>query len=147
MFSERQRLDALYTIARTLRQQDSSPQAVMHSALKLTSDAIGVQHGCVVTFRKDDHIDEVFVLGESGDDRSNDKMWQYLITRGLIGFVHHGRRTIVIRDISTDPRWPRSSELGSGSQFGISYRFTDGQKWLYVWCVDSDSLRCRFFHR
>src|SRR5690606_39091064 len=47
-----------------------------------------------------------FILGATGDDEAERQLWNILINRGLIGFVHHGRRTIVVRDITTDPRWP-----------------------------------------
>jgi two-component system, NtrC family, sensor histidine kinase KinB len=110
MLSERQRLTTLYSIAHALRQQDSSTQAVMQTALNLTSEAIHVQHGCVVTFHKDDRIDDVLMMGQVGDSQERRAMWEFLITRGLIGFVHHGRRTIIIRDISTDPRWPHKAD-------------------------------------
>lgn len=107
MLSERQRLDALYGIAKALRSQESDPQTVLETALTLSSKAIGVQHGSVVTFRKDDRIDNVVVLGGSDSLEARRKMWQRLITQGLIGYVHHGRRTIILRDITTDPRWTR----------------------------------------
>lgn len=123
MLSERQRLDALYHIAKALRQQESSTHAVLQTALHLTSAAIGVQHGSVVTFRKDDKVDDVIVLGAESDPDNNRKLWQRLITRGLTGFVHHGQRTIVVRDITTDPRWPLLAESPavpkSGSAIGL----------------------------
>lgn len=123
MLSERQRLEALYHIAKALRQQESSTQAVLHTALNMTSAAIGVQHGSIVTFRKDDKVDDVIVLGAERNPDANHKLWQRLITRGLIGFVHHGQRTIVVRDITTDPRWPllvdSSGVPKSGSAIGL----------------------------
>jgi two-component system, NtrC family, sensor histidine kinase KinB len=122
MLSERQRLDALYHIAKALRQQDASTQAVLHTALKLTSEAIGIQHGAVVTFRKDDTLEDVIVLDAKSDPETNRKLWQRLITRGLIGFVHHGRRMIVVRDVTTDPRWPLSDSPSvpkTGSAIGL----------------------------
>jgi PAS domain S-box-containing protein len=109
MLNERQRLDLLYTIARTLRQQDSSTQAVLRAALDLTGQAVSASHGCVVTFRKDDRVGDVFFL-DGQDSEEHRKMWGRLISRGLIGFSHHGRRTVIVRDISTDPRWPHMPE-------------------------------------
>lgn len=123
MLSERQRLDALYNIAKALRQQDSSTQAVLQTALNKTSEAIGIHHGSVVTFRKDDTIDNVILLGAETDPEASRKLWQRLITRGLTGFVHHGQRTIVVRDIITDPRWPLLAESPgvpkTGSAIGL----------------------------
>ena len=123
MLSEREQLEALYKVSRALRNHDSNPDSVLQLALNLTSEIIGVQHGSIVTFRKDDHINSVFVLGDQSklDERRN--AWQRLISQGLIGYVHHGRRTINIRDISTDPRWPRTLDLPliphSGSAVGL----------------------------
>ncbi|MEO8607077.1 MAG: ATP-binding protein [Chloroflexota bacterium] len=123
MLSERQRLDALYHIAKALRQQESSTQAVLHTALHMTCAAVGVQHGAVVTFRKDDKVGDVIMLGVESNPDGNHKLWQRLITRGLIGFVHHGQRTIVVRDITTDPRWPLLADAPdtpkSGSAIGL----------------------------
>lgn len=123
MLSERQRLDALYNIAKALRQQDSNTQAVLQTALFMTSEAIGVHHGSVVTFRKDDKIDNVILLGDEVDPDASRKLWQRLITRGLTGFVHHGQRKIVVRDILTDPRWPLLGESPAipktGSAIGL----------------------------
>jgi PAS domain S-box-containing protein len=123
MLSERQRLDALYHIVRALRQQESSTQAVLQTTLQMTSAAIGVKHGSVVTFRKDDKVEDVIVLGAESDPDASRKLWQRLITRGLIGFVHHGQRTIVVRDITTDPRWPLLADSPavpkSGSAIGL----------------------------
>ncbi len=123
MLSERQRLDALYTIAKALRNQDSNPQEILQTALALSSEVIGAKHGCVVTFHKDDHVNNVVVLGNQEDLETRRKMWQRLITQGLIGYVHHGRRTIILRDITTDPRWTRLVDAAliphSGSAIGL----------------------------
>ncbi|MBL8163876.1 MAG: GAF domain-containing protein [Anaerolineae bacterium] len=122
MFSERQRLDALYAIVKTMRNQDANPRTVLQTALTMTGQAIGVQHGCVVTFRKDDRVDDILAM-KSAEPEAERKLWLRLISRGLIGFVHHSRRLIVVRDISTDPRWPRLEENDavpqSGSAIGL----------------------------
>ncbi|MBZ0279892.1 MAG: GAF domain-containing protein [Anaerolineae bacterium] len=123
MLSERQRLDALYSIVKALRNQDTDTRAALQTALRMASEAIGVKHGCVVTFRKDDRLDDVITLGSQDDPEVTRKLWQRLIARGLVGFVHHGRRTIIVRDISTDPRWPKVGDSPAlpktGSAIGL----------------------------
>lgn len=123
MISERQRLDSLYKIARTLRQQDANVQTVLQTILVLTSQAIGVQHGCLLTFYKDDKINHLYILGGKKDTEARREIWNRLVTQGLIGYVHHGQRTIVIRDISADPRWPRLPDTpyipSTGSAVGV----------------------------
>lgn len=123
MLSERQRLDALYSLIHALRNQDSNTRGVLQTALTMTSEIIGVQQGSVVTFRKDDRADDILTLQPEANLENTRKLWNRLITRGLIGFVHHGRRTIVVRDITTDPRWPRLGEAPelpkTGSAIGL----------------------------
>jgi signal transduction histidine kinase len=59
--------------------------------------------------------------------QAGNQLWDMLYARGLVGFVHHGERTIVIRDISTDPRWPtllpRSELPVNGSAIGLPLNF------------------------
>jgi PAS domain S-box-containing protein len=110
MISERQRLDSLYKITRALRQQDAHVPAVLQTVLALTSQALGIQHGCLLTFYKDDKINKLYILGGKKDAEAKRDIWHRLVTQGLVGYVHHGQRTIVIRDITADPRWPRLPE-------------------------------------
>jgi PAS domain S-box-containing protein len=110
MLTERQRLEAIYTLSRALREQEASAPSILLMALSHCAKALGARCGCVVTFRKDDKLDEVFSYGLQHTDATDDVLWERLISRGLIGFAHHTRRTIVVRDIATDPRWPRMPE-------------------------------------
>jgi len=123
MLTERQRLDALYRIARALRQQDASVPAVLQTALALTSQALGVRHGCLLTFYRDDKINNLFILGGSQNAEARRESWHRLATQGLIGYVQHGQRTIVVRDLRADPRWPRMPETPfiptTGSAVGV----------------------------
>ncbi|MBZ0290534.1 MAG: GAF domain-containing protein, partial [Anaerolineae bacterium] len=105
--SESQRLETLYRIARELHDQDLNLKAILHTVLSMTGEAINARHGCMVTFTPDDGIDEAFILGGIQNGETERKLWNLLITRGLIGFVHHGQRTIIVRDLRTDPRWPQ----------------------------------------
>ncbi len=123
MFTERQRLDALYKISKTLREQDADLQNILQTALTVTAENIGAKHGCLITFHKDDRVNNKLILGPQGNLEGRYALWQELISRGLIGMVHHGRRVIVIHDIRTDQRWPQLSttpdELQKGSAIGL----------------------------
>ncbi|HLV35785.1 MAG TPA: ATP-binding protein [Spirillospora sp.] len=104
--TESKRLESLYRIARALHDQDMNVQAILQTVLSMTGEAIQARHGCMITFDRDNRIQDAFILGASGDKETERSIWNLLINRGLIGFVHHGRRTIVVRDLTTDPRWP-----------------------------------------
>lgn len=121
--SESQRLDTLYRIARELHDQDLNIKAILQTVLSMTGEAIQARHGCMITFNTDDSIDEAFILGGAENGDTERKLWNMLITRGLIGFVHHGRRTIIVRDLRTDPRWPQLPDTSyiprTGSAIGL----------------------------
>ena len=88
----------------------------------MSSDAVGVQQGCLITFRDDYHIDRAYILGADALEDVGTELWNALLTRGLIGFVRHGQRTISIRNIKTDPRWPNLPEKyfpNKGSAIGL----------------------------
>ncbi len=123
MLTERQRLDALYKMSRTLREQEANLQNILQTALVSSAEAIGAKHGCLITFHKDDRVNNKLILGPQGNLEGRYALWQELITRGLIGRVHHGRRIIVIHDIGTDQRWPQlettPDELRTGSAIGL----------------------------
>jgi NtrC-family two-component system sensor histidine kinase KinB len=105
--SESQRLESLYKIARALHDQNMNVRAMLQTVLSMTGQAISAQHGCVVTFNSIDAIDEAFILGDAASGQAERDLWNQLINRGLIGFVLYSQRTIVVRDLRTDPRWPQ----------------------------------------
>jgi PAS domain S-box-containing protein len=123
MLTEHERLEGLSRVARVLRNQETDTQTVLQNALSLIAQIVGAKHGCVVTFQKDNRVDQTFILSASGDLDSRYKLWQTLIKRGLIAFVQHSRRSIIVRDIMTDPRWPHLTDtpayLSSGSAVGL----------------------------
>jgi PAS domain S-box-containing protein len=123
MLTERQRLDALYKMSRILREQEANVQNILQVALTASAEVIGAKHGCLITFHKDDRVNNKLILGPQGNLEGRYALWQELITRGLIGMVHHGRRVIVIHDIATDQRWPQLTttpeELNNGSAIGL----------------------------
>ncbi|NWF70092.1 MAG: GAF domain-containing protein [Chloroflexi bacterium] len=98
---------ALYSIARALHQQKLDVARILQTLLTLTAEAIGVRHGCAVTFNEGGQLLDAFVLPQNVNGGSEYKPWQALLQRGLIGFVRHSKRRVTIRDLATDPRWPR----------------------------------------
>ncbi len=123
MLTERQRLDAIYKISHTVREQEANLQQILQTTLVSSAETIGARHGCLITFHKDDRVNNKLILGPQGELEGRYALWQELITRGLIGMVHHGRRVIVIHDIGTDQRWPQLAstpeELRRGSAIGL----------------------------
>jgi PAS domain S-box-containing protein len=104
--SESQRLESLYKIARALHEGDLHVRSMLQTVLSMTGQAIGAGHGCVLTFKPDGSIGDAYILGGTSDEAGERRLWDTLIRRGLIGFVYHGQRTIIIRDLKIDPRWP-----------------------------------------
>lgn len=119
---------ALYHILRELYPlQTAEIPRLAQSLLTLTAEALGVHHGCIVLFTPDGAVQDAFAIaqptnGEKASGSSTDPFEQ-LLHRGLIGYVRHGQRTVTIRDIRTDTRWPRlipSAYLpSSGSAVGV----------------------------
>jgi two-component system, NtrC family, sensor histidine kinase KinB len=121
--SESQRLETLYRIARQLHDQDLNMQAILQTVLSMTGEAIQAKHGCMITFNDDGDTGDAYILGSSENGEAERKLWNLLISQGLIGFVHHGQRTIIVRDLRTDPRWPQLPDTtlipGTGSAIGL----------------------------
>jgi len=107
----------LYRIARALHYQGLNSQDILRTALSMMCSAIGVKQACILTFADDGSLHDAFLLGAAVDDEQ--ELWKQLIQEGLVGFVQHGQRTIHIRNISTDPRWPRMRESWKGSAVGV----------------------------
>lgn len=142
----------LYDLSSALHRQNLDMHRTLQTIISHTGKALQVETGCLITFA-DGRIDHVYVVG--ADSESNDGMgqdtWEALLQRGLVGYVYHSDRIMVVRDISNDPRWmqlPDSEFLpASGSAVGIPL-----SKGSYVYGVmlfiypeldyfDSDKLR------
>ena len=121
--SEKQRLESLYSIARALHSQELDVRRTLQTILAMTGAAVGAQHGAVITFGDDDSVTDAYLLGGGGSPDDERALWNLLIERGLAGFVRHSQRTIVLRDLSTDPRWPHLPEAPllprAGSAVGL----------------------------
>ena len=95
----------LYRLARALHYQGPSTQDILRTSLSLTCTALEVKQACIITFDELGELKDAFLLGTNVEDEQ--ELWHKLLTQGLIGFVQHGQRTVNIRNISSDPRWPQ----------------------------------------
>jgi PAS domain S-box-containing protein len=118
--SNQKRLEWLYTLARQLHQQHLDMPNLARTVLRVAAEAMGAPQGCVITFR-DGVIDQPFALGNAPDARM--EVWSAFARRGIAGFTQYSRRTVVIRNIATDPRWASSKGLSfiptNGSAVGV----------------------------
>lgn len=119
--------EALYHLSRALHHQHMDPRRIMQTLLGRTGDMTGLTQGFLVTFTGEDVIHSAYILDSDNQLGGNKAtLWENLLDRGLIGFVYHGQRTIVIRNMQTDPRWPELPEISgfpnTGSAIGIPLR-------------------------
>ena len=118
-----QRYRLLYHISRRLNQQNLDLDGTLHSILSLTSEAMSVQHGCLLTIHEEQRVEHVYLLGESGTSSTAPDLWAALLHQGLIGYVYYADRPVIIRSITGDPRWPHLPEPSplpqSGSAMGL----------------------------
>ncbi|RMF81213.1 MAG: GAF domain-containing protein [Chloroflexi bacterium] len=121
--NERQRLEWVCKITGELFAQDLSTEKILRTVLSMIGEALEIEHGCMLTFNNNGTVDEGVMLSTEANAESMRNFWNLLLTRGLIGYVYHGHRTIVIRDIAHDPRWPQLPTAPhipqSGSAVGI----------------------------
>jgi signal transduction histidine kinase len=88
---------------------------MLRTALSMTCSAIEVTHACILTFDENGELQEAYTLGAEDEQ----ELWNKLLTRGLISVVQYGQRTVNIRNVSTDPRWPHPPGVWAGSAVGI----------------------------
>ncbi|MEO1439915.1 MAG: ATP-binding protein, partial [Chloroflexota bacterium] len=125
--NDSQRWRTLYEISRYLHQQDPSlSENLLQGVLERIGMHTNLRSGCIVTFGPDDDVEEALTLDM---DAMGASLWEHLYNRGLIGFVHHSARTILIRNINHDTRWPTPpadiQAPQEGSAIGIPLRAAD----------------------
>jgi PAS domain S-box-containing protein len=99
------RYQILYDISRTLHSNRLDLQLTLQTVISMTGQALGIQHGCLMTFHEDASIANVYVIGASDKTGLDEHLWNTLFKQGPVGYVYHSDRTVVIRNIQTDPRW------------------------------------------
>ena len=112
------RYEALYRLSRVLHDHHLDTQRIMQTLLTTTGQMIGIEQGFLVTFNEDDHIQDAFILDQP---QPASDLWQTLLDRGVIGYVYHGQRTVYIRNVEIDPRWPELPQTLTqmGSAIGL----------------------------
>jgi PAS domain S-box-containing protein len=110
--------EGLYRLSRALHNLNGDRAKLLQAVISHTGELVSSGQGCLVTFREDHQVDEGYII--NADFKQSADLWDKLLARGLIGFVYHSQRTVVIRNIANDPRWPRL-ETGpeSGSAIGL----------------------------
>lgn len=102
--NESERWQVLYRITRELYRHDPlNLSNLLEEILGHIGQYTQLRSGCIVTFQDNGDVADAFTLDL---DMVGNGLWEHLFTKGLLGFVHHSQRTIIIRNIARDPRWP-----------------------------------------
>lgn len=105
---------ALYQFARVLHCLEL-PQ-LMQNALDTLGEITGARHGLLALLNDDYEVSAAVHLSTNEASLP----WQALIELGLAGYVVHSQRTVVLHNLSRDPRWPRAEGLPRrGSAIGV----------------------------
>lgn len=114
----------LYEIAKGLHGEHLEINPTLQTLLIRTSEALGAPYGCLMSFTADEDIDHIYLMGvDDTPEAHNREQWRSILSRGLIGYVYHSDRSIVIRNIAVDARWSSFKKIDhmpqSGSAVGI----------------------------
>lgn len=117
------KIEFLYQFSRALHTQHLDLRRTLQTVLTMTAKALDVQQGCLVTFRNHMTIENAYIFGAGPTPAVTPEIWDILLRRGLVGFVYHSDRRLIIRNIQTDPRWPKLPDVPflprTGSAIGI----------------------------
>lgn len=115
--------EVLYQLARAFHNPKLDAHTMMQMSLNKAGERLGVSQGCLLTFNTHDEIQNAYVINADNPQYQSNDLWETLLDQGLIGYVYHAQRTVVIRNIETDPRWPQSEMLNAivegGSVIGL----------------------------
>ena len=116
--------EALYRLSRALHHDNLDTLQIMQTTLFHAGEIAGVKRGCLITFSDDTTIQNAYILNkDSASEEESTELWETLLDQGLIGFVYHAQRTVVIHNIKTDPRWPELPDTSAmpkgGSVIGL----------------------------
>jgi len=113
--------ESLYKISRALHRQPPSVESALQTTLSLSAEALGVEHGCILTFSSQE-VRDAFLLSGKISGEAEREFWSRQVSQGLVGYVQHSQRTVLIRNIQTDTRWPRLVSDGipeTGAAIGV----------------------------
>lgn len=131
-----QQFRTLYHLARLLYQLTPNIPALLQTTLTQMADVLACPYGALLLFTPDEagkppvlNPQYSIRLTQSEAERvlplnaDHLKVWETLNALGLVGYVRHGRRSVIVRDLAHDPRWPKlphSSALPEeGSAVGV----------------------------
>lgn len=114
----------LYEIAKGLHGEYLEIDPTLQTLLIRTGEALDASYGCLMSFTSDGDIDHIYLMGVDDTPEAHDRdLWRSVLRRGLIGYVYHSDRSIVIRNIAVDARWSSFKKINhmpqSGSAVGI----------------------------
>lgn len=116
--------ESMARLSQQLHYEFPNLDQMLDATLLSVGELADAARGCAVMLADEDSIDKVFILGDDSPEMR--EFWAQLMERGLIGFVYHSQRTIVIRNIQTDPRWPVREVIpgapSTGSAIGLPLR-------------------------
>lgn len=113
--SDSLRLALVYRLAHELNTELSTSE-VLKRVLNATAEALGTPHASIVALKKNRLYEAYAIGGGSSDPRS---VVEKVLADGLMGFVLHNYRTVIINDITSNPLWltlpdqPLSPQKGS----------------------------------
>jgi two-component system, NtrC family, sensor histidine kinase KinB len=107
MKTEAERYKLLYNVSRTLHEQHLDLSQTLAVIMAMVSDALSVPHGALLTFSDQTHVAEVHLIGEAQPiiPAISPNIWETMLRQGLVGYVYHSDRAMIVRNIQTDPRW------------------------------------------
>lgn len=118
----------LYDIAKALHEQELDTHRSLQTLLVKTGQALDVSHACLMSFDDTGEVKNVYILGANASAQDRDA-WLTLFSHGLLGYVYHSNRQVVLHNITTDLRWAlhEAPEIlpQTGSAIGIP--LTDGE--------------------
>lgn len=98
---ERDTLETLNAIALEVSSTLDGDE-IMSNSLKTLAQLIGVQHGSIMLLdRETDQLVDRAVLGKS----DNVGYVRFSLGQGIVGWVAHHRKPLIVDDVTADPRW------------------------------------------
>lgn len=88
--------ESLYKLSRALHQLDE--RKLLSTSINQLVTMLDASYGCILTFTEDSSIKSLYYTHDS-------IAWDSLFQHGMIGYVYHSHRMVVIWDIANDPRW------------------------------------------
>ena len=106
---ERERLALLYMVSQALTSQ-LDYQQIIQKIVSLTTDLTGAAKAILVLLDERGQFQQKIIARAGQDTRSVDKIDPLVLSKGLLGWVIHNTRPVLITDTSRDERWMRFPE-------------------------------------